>query len=191
MLKSLIVFGLTRRPIILLGVLVFVAAGLLAFSKLNIEAYPNPAPVIHRDHRAGGGSVRRGDGALLHDSDGGGPLPHARRRHHPLDLVLRAVVRARHLQVRRRLLFRGHPGGAVAAAERQPSEQRAAADPGIEPGRRNLSLSGGRPAELRADQPAHRPGLDPAAPLSDRAGRRPGQHLGRHHQAVRGRGRPP
>ncbi len=46
MLKSLIVFGLTRRPIVLLGVLVFVAAGLLAFSKLNIEAYPNPAPVI-------------------------------------------------------------------------------------------------------------------------------------------------
>jgi cobalt-zinc-cadmium resistance protein CzcA len=45
-LKSLIVFGLTRRPIIILGVLVFVGAGLVAFSKLNIEAYPNPAPVI-------------------------------------------------------------------------------------------------------------------------------------------------
>jgi heavy metal efflux system protein len=45
-LKSLIVFGLTRRPIILLGVLVFVGAGLAAFAKLNIEAYPNPAPVI-------------------------------------------------------------------------------------------------------------------------------------------------
>jgi cobalt-zinc-cadmium resistance protein CzcA len=25
---------------------VFIAAGLIAFSKLNIEAYPNPAPVI-------------------------------------------------------------------------------------------------------------------------------------------------
>ena len=46
MLKSLIVFGLTRRPIVLLGLLVFIAAGLIAFSKLNIEAYPNPAPVI-------------------------------------------------------------------------------------------------------------------------------------------------
>jgi hypothetical protein len=30
----------------LLGLLVFVAAGLVAFSRLNIEAYPNPAPVI-------------------------------------------------------------------------------------------------------------------------------------------------
>ncbi len=46
MLKSLLHFGLTRRPFILLGLLVFVGAGLIAFSKLNIEAYPNPAPVI-------------------------------------------------------------------------------------------------------------------------------------------------
>ena len=46
MLKGIVAFGLTRRAIILLGLLVFVAAGLVAFSKLNIEAYPNPAPVI-------------------------------------------------------------------------------------------------------------------------------------------------
>jgi cobalt-zinc-cadmium resistance protein CzcA len=46
LIKSLLVFGLTRSAIIVLGVLVFCAAGLVAFSKLNIEAYPNPAPVI-------------------------------------------------------------------------------------------------------------------------------------------------
>ena len=46
MLKGLVVFGLTRRPIILLFLLVFVGAGIAAFFKLNIEAYPNPAPVI-------------------------------------------------------------------------------------------------------------------------------------------------
>jgi heavy metal efflux system protein len=45
-LKGLLVFGLTRRPIILVCVLAFVAAGALAFTRLNIEAYPNPAPVI-------------------------------------------------------------------------------------------------------------------------------------------------
>jgi cobalt-zinc-cadmium resistance protein CzcA len=44
-LKGLLTFGLTRRPIVLLGLLVFVGAALAAFSKLNIEAYPNPAPV--------------------------------------------------------------------------------------------------------------------------------------------------
>jgi cobalt-zinc-cadmium resistance protein CzcA len=45
-LKALITFGLTRRPIVLLGLLLFFGAGLIAFSRLNIEAYPNPAPVI-------------------------------------------------------------------------------------------------------------------------------------------------
>src|SRR6516164_9506559 len=46
MLRGILAFDLTRRPIVLLGLLVFVGGGLLAFSKLNIEAYPNPAPVI-------------------------------------------------------------------------------------------------------------------------------------------------
>jgi cobalt-zinc-cadmium resistance protein CzcA len=45
-LKALITFGLTRRPIVLLGLLLFVGAGLIAFARLNVEAYPNPAPVI-------------------------------------------------------------------------------------------------------------------------------------------------
>ncbi|WP_298261952.1 efflux RND transporter permease subunit [Bradyrhizobium sp.] len=46
MIKSLLQFGLTRSAIVVLGLIVFCAAGLVAFSKLNIEAYPNPAPVI-------------------------------------------------------------------------------------------------------------------------------------------------
>src|SRR6202051_2854776 len=46
MLKGLLVFGLTRRPVLLLCLLAFVGAGIVAFTKLNIEAYPNPAPVI-------------------------------------------------------------------------------------------------------------------------------------------------
>ena len=46
MLKGVLQFGLTRRPIILLFLLVFIGGGLVAFTRLNIEAYPNPAPVI-------------------------------------------------------------------------------------------------------------------------------------------------
>jgi cobalt-zinc-cadmium resistance protein CzcA len=45
-LKGILTFGLTRRAIIILGLLVFIGGGLIAFYKLNIEAYPNPAPVI-------------------------------------------------------------------------------------------------------------------------------------------------
>src|SRR6202045_1661719 len=46
MLTRLVAFGLTRRPIVLLGLFGFAVLGLFAFSRLNIEAYPNPAPVI-------------------------------------------------------------------------------------------------------------------------------------------------
>jgi len=45
-LRALLTFALSRRPIILLGLLVLIAGGLWAFSKINIDAYPNPAPVI-------------------------------------------------------------------------------------------------------------------------------------------------
>ncbi len=46
MIRGLLAFALSRRAVILLGLFVFIAAGLIAYSKLNIEAYPNPAPVI-------------------------------------------------------------------------------------------------------------------------------------------------
>jgi heavy metal efflux system protein len=46
LLKGLLTFSLTRRPLVLLGLLAFVGAGTFAFFRLNIEAYPNPAPVI-------------------------------------------------------------------------------------------------------------------------------------------------
>jgi heavy metal efflux system protein len=45
-LKGILTFGLTRRPIVLLGLFVFFGAGIIAFTRLNVEAYPNPAPVI-------------------------------------------------------------------------------------------------------------------------------------------------
>jgi cobalt-zinc-cadmium resistance protein CzcA len=46
MFKAILGFALSRRAIVLLGLFVFIAAGLIAYAKLNIEAYPNPAPVI-------------------------------------------------------------------------------------------------------------------------------------------------
>jgi cobalt-zinc-cadmium resistance protein CzcA len=46
MLKSIIAFCLSRRAIIVFALLAFAGAGYVAFRKLNIEAYPNPTPVI-------------------------------------------------------------------------------------------------------------------------------------------------
>ena len=46
MLKSIIAFCLSRRAIVVFALLAFAGAGFFAFKKLNIEAYPNPTPVI-------------------------------------------------------------------------------------------------------------------------------------------------
>ena len=45
-MRGVLRFALSRRAIILLGLFVFIVAGVIAYSKLNVEAYPNPAPVI-------------------------------------------------------------------------------------------------------------------------------------------------
>ena len=46
MFKSLVAFCLSRRAIVVVGLMLFVGAGIVAFERLNIEAYPNPTPVI-------------------------------------------------------------------------------------------------------------------------------------------------
>ncbi len=46
MLRSLIAFCLARRPLVIISYGVFLALGYVAFTRLNIEAYPDPAPPI-------------------------------------------------------------------------------------------------------------------------------------------------
>jgi heavy metal efflux system protein len=46
MFRSLLAFCLSRRAIVLAALFLFAGAGFIAFKLLNIEAYPNPTPVI-------------------------------------------------------------------------------------------------------------------------------------------------
>ena len=46
MLRVILTFCLSRRPIVLIGLGLLLCSGLVAFYKINVEAYPNPAPVI-------------------------------------------------------------------------------------------------------------------------------------------------
>src|ERR1700753_311271 len=46
MFTGILAFCLSRRAVIIMGLLLFAGAGFVAFKRLNIEAYPNPAPVI-------------------------------------------------------------------------------------------------------------------------------------------------
>jgi cobalt-zinc-cadmium resistance protein CzcA len=44
--KLLVAFCLSRRAIVVFGLLLFAGGGVVAFRDLNVEAYPNPTPVI-------------------------------------------------------------------------------------------------------------------------------------------------
>ena len=46
MIRSLIAFCLSRRPLVLIAFAAFLGLGYAAFLALNIEAYPDPAPPI-------------------------------------------------------------------------------------------------------------------------------------------------
>src|SRR3954447_22428501 len=46
MLRQIVALVLARRPLVLLSFSIFVALGLAAFTTMNIEAYPDPAPPI-------------------------------------------------------------------------------------------------------------------------------------------------
>jgi cobalt-zinc-cadmium resistance protein CzcA len=46
MLRSLIALCLSRRPLVLAAFAAFITLGAVAFTTLNIEAYPDPAPPI-------------------------------------------------------------------------------------------------------------------------------------------------
>src|ERR1700710_2780481 len=46
MIRHLIAVCLARRPLVLSAFAAFIALGITAFTTLNIEAYPDPAPPI-------------------------------------------------------------------------------------------------------------------------------------------------
>ena len=46
MLRNLIALCLARRPLVLVAFAAFLGIGYAAFTTLNIEAYPDPAPPI-------------------------------------------------------------------------------------------------------------------------------------------------
>ena len=138
-----------------------------AFTKLNIEAYPNPAPVILEiTAQAPGLSAEEMEKYYTIPMEIGA-LPDARAwstSARPPSTACRFVrVTFKYgvdyyfaytqaaLSLQQNVNLAGQPG---------------AADPAVEPGRRDLPLPGGRPAAFRPDQSAHDPGLGRAAPAA-------------------------
>ena len=189
MFKSLIAFCLSRRPMVVMGLLLFVGAGLVAFKMLNIEAYPNPTPVI-----------------LEITAQAPGLSAEEMERYYTIPMEI-GLYSTPGIDVIRSTSFYGlsfvrvsfkygvdyyfaYSQAAIAlAAERQFARRPDPVDPSEQLDRRNLSLPGRRAAALRHYKPAHDAGLDCRAPAVDDSRHWRGQQLGRADQGIPGRGR--
>lgn len=187
MLKGLLAFGLTRRPIILLGLLVFIGAGFIAFTKLNIEAYPNPAPVI-----------------LEITAQAPGLSAEEMERYYtiPMEVGLAAtpgvdIIRSTSFYGLSfvRVTFKYGVDYYFALTQAAISLQQNVSLPNnVVPSIQGSSLVGeiyryqvvGPPH----DKSSNSSGLGRPTPPLDRGGRRPGQHVGRDDQGIRSRGGP-
>ena len=189
MLKGVLQFGLTRRPIILLFLLVFIGGGLIAFTRLNIEAYPNPAPVI-----------------LEITAQAAGLSAEEMERYYtiPMEVGLAATPGVDNIRSTSfyglsfvRVTFNYGVDYYFALTQAAISLQQNVNLPNnVTPQIQGSSLVG----EIYRYQVVGPPhfGLTNLRTIQDwvlqrrlldRSGRRPGQHLGRHHQGIRGRGR--
>ena len=178
---------MTRRPLVLLGLLLFVAAGTFAFSRLNIEAYPNPAPVILE---------------ITAQSPGLSAEEMERYYTIPIEVGLAAtpgvdVIRSTSFYGLSfvRVVFQYNVDYYFALTQTAINLQQNVSLPGnVIPQIQATSLVGeiyryevvGTTA-FRVEQSAHGAGLDIAAAASCRPRRRAGQYLGRHHQGIRRR----
>ena len=159
MLKAILAFGLTRRAIVVLGLLVFIGAGLIAFTRLNIEGVSRSGAGSLGDHRPGRRPIGGGDGALLHNPDGSRAL-----RHSGVDNIRSTSFYGLTFV---RVTFKYGIDYFFAYTQAALSLQQNVSLPGgqiprlaIEPDRGGLSLPGGRSSAFWADQSAHRAGLD-------------------------------
>ena len=187
MLKSLITFGLTRRAIVLLGVAVFMVSGYIAFTKLNIEAYPNPAPVILEiTAQAAGLSAEEMEKYYTVPMEVGlYPTPGIDNIRSTSFYGLSFV----------RVTFKYGVDYYSAVQQASLNLSQNVSLPGNQvPQIQQSSLVGEiyryqvvGPRAHRTDQSAHHPGLDRSAPAVHRGRRRSSQLLGRHDQAVQRR----
>ena len=168
MLKSLIAFCLSRRAIVVFGLLVFAGAGFFAFQEAQHRGLSEPHAGHPGNHRAGAGPLGRGDGALLHAfpsksaftrrpaSTSSAPL---RFMACPLSASSSSMAWIIILPTprRRSRCNKTSPCRAI----RFPTIQQNSGTGEIYP------LPGGGSEAFRTDQSAHGPGLDRAAPAAD------------------------
>ena len=191
MFKSLIAFCLSRRPIVVVGLLLFAGAGIVAFKMLNIEAYPNPTPVI-----------------LEITAQAPGLSAEEMERYYTIPMEI-GLYTTPGIDVIRSTSFYGlsfvrvsfkygvdynfalRPGVGRDATERQPARRRGSEHPSrTAPLGKSIVIRLSARKHFGHHQSAHGSGLDRGAPVADHSRHRSHQQLGRPHQGIPGRGGP-
>ena len=188
MFKSLIAFCLSRRAIVVVGLFLFAGAGFVAFKKLNIEAYPNPTPVILE-------ITAQAPGLSAEEME--------RYYTRPMEIGLYSTPG---IDVIRSTSFYGLSFVRVSfkygvdyyfaysqassrdATKRQPAWWSGTDHPSQQFHGRNLSLPGRGTQAFRNHESSHRSGLGRGAPPANDSWHRSRQQLGRTDKRIPGRG---
>ncbi len=181
-MNAIIVFALKQRVLVVVLLVGLFVAGVMAFLKLNIEAYPDPVPplvdIVTQSSGQSAEEIERYITIPIEVQMAG--IPHVTADPH--DLAVRPVRRQDAVHLRLHLRAGGAVGDQPAVAAAAAAQRRPAADFADEPDRRDLPLSRGRAARLLGDRPQDHPGLDAGAPLQGGAGRDRRHRLGRQDQ---------
>ena len=189
MLRNLIAFCLSRRPLVLISFAAFLALGYAAFTDPEHRGLSRSCAADHRDHRPVSRPVAGRDGALRHDPDRDRRRQHAGAEVSALQHRLCAQLHPAAVRIRPRLLLRPTADDQSAQGRGAPG-CRAAGHLARGRHQRDLPLPAQGPAGHGRHAAQDAAGLGGGAQAAHRArrGRRP--RARRQDQAVSGRDRP-
>ena len=189
-MRQIVAFSLQRRPLVILLFFTFIVIGLVGFTKLNIEAYPDPVPpqvvIITQNPGQTAEEIERYVTIPVEVAMAGLPNLTSVRSTSLFglsDVRVQFNFNYTYDQALQQVLNRlgqldGLPDG------------RAAADLAAQPDRRDHALPAGRPARLFAGGPQDPAGLGAGPPLQAGAGRDRRHLLRRADQELQHRHRP-
>ncbi len=183
-MQSLIAAALRQRILVVILSGVLAVAGLFAYARLNIEAYPDPVPplvdIITQNPGQSSEEIERYITIPIEIQMAGLPYVQAIRTVSLFglsDVKVQFTYDVTYQQASQMVINR--------LSQLGPAQRRAACIVAHQSDRRSLPLSHGRSARLFVGRSQDGAGLDPAAPLQGDTGRNRCHRLGRQDQDLR------
>ena len=190
MIRKLTSFALDQPLFVFLLTGLFIAAGVVAFRNLPIEAFPDVTDIQVTVITLYPGLRGRRSGKAGHDAAGDRPGRTAELRAHVLAHAIRAFLPDHHLRRQSHRLRCAPTGARTAARRRSAGQSRRATGAAQHAHRRAVSLSAARRPGLRSHRAALDRGLGGGAAVAPGAGRGRRGDAGRIPEAVPGQSRP-